>query len=302
MIFVIMILSLIIGYLFIRLYLLKRGIKNLKKEFIISKNNKEAERHITITVPDRNLEALAMEINDYIAEYFNSNYECNKNISEIRGEITNISHDLRTPLTSILGYLELLNEEEMTSEQQEIISVIKRRSLGLSDLIEQLYEYTRLENNEYLLKIQKVDLYKILQEHLLGFYMEFQNKDIDLKLIMPKESKPVWINGDEKCIERILTNLSNNAIKYTNGEVKVNLKVKGNTASFSYITTRGDLTDYDIKHIFERFYKKDIARNARGNSGLGLTITRLFTERMGGSIYAYGDEEYLYIVCSFPTV
>ena len=80
------------------------------------------------------------------------------------------------------------------------------------------------------------------------------------------------------------------------------MKVKGNTASFSYITTRGDLTDYDIKHIFERFYKKDIARNARGNSGLGLTITRLFTERMGGSIYAYGDEEYLYIVCSFPTV
>lgn len=300
LIFIMILLVLISIYLFMRLFLLKKAIKNLKNDFIVVKNNTEAERNIQISFPDRDLEELAIEINDYISLYFNNNYQFSKSISEIRREITSISHDLRTPLTSILGYLELLNEEGLTSEQKEVISVVKRRSLGLKDLIEQLYEYTRLENKEYNIKIEKVDLYKVLQEHILEFYMEFQNKGIDFKLNMPKESKPIWINGDIKCIERILTNLTNNALKYTDGEAKVNLKVKNNTASFTYVTTRGALTDYDIKHIFDRFYKKDVSRTVSNSSGLGLTITKIFVERMGGSIYAYGDDKFLYIVGSFP--
>lgn len=302
LILVIVLLVLIVVYLFIHLILLKKSIKDLKNDFISIKDTKEVERYLTINFPDKNLEELAMEINDYIDSYFKNNYQLKNTIREVRGEITNISHDLRTPLTSILGYLELLNEEELTSEQKEIISVVKRRSLGLKDLIEQLYEYTRLENKEYNIKIEKIDLYKVLQEHILEFYMEFEKKNIDFKLSMPKEAKPIWINGDIKCIKRILTNLTNNALKYTNGEAEVNLKVKGNIVSFTYITTRGSLTDYDIKHIFDRFYKKDLSRSVSNSSGLGLTITRIFTERMGGDIYAHGDDEYLYIVCSFPIV
>lgn len=302
LILVIVLLVLIVVYLFIHLILLKKSIKDLKNDFISIKDSKEVERYLTFNFPDKNLEELAMEINDYIDSYFKNNYQLKNTIREVRGEITNISHDLRTPLTSILGYLELLNEEELTSEQKEIISVVKRRSLGLKDLIEQLYEYTRLENKEYNIKIEKIDLYKVLQEHILEFYMEFEKKNIDFKLNMSKEAKPIWINGDIKCIKRILTNLTNNALKYTNGEAEVNLKVKGNTASFTYITTRGSLTDYDIKHIFDRFYKKDLSRSVSNSSGLGLTITRIFTERMGGDIYAHGDDEYLYIVCSFPMV
>ena len=302
LIFVIVLLVLIVVYLFIHLILLKKSIKDLKNDFISIKDIKEVERYLTINFPDKNLEELAMEINDYIDSYFKNNYQLKNTIREVRGEITHISHDLRTPLTSILGYLELFNEEELTNEQKEIISVVKRRSLGLKDLIEQLYEYTRLENKEYNIKIEKIDLYKVLQEHILEFYMEFEKKNIDFKLNMSKEAKPIWINGDIKCIKRILTNLTNNALKYTNGEAEVNLKVKGNIVSFTYITTRGSLTDYDIKHIFDRFYKKDLSRSVTNSSGLGLTITRIFTERMGGNIYAYGDDEYLYIVCSFPMV
>ena len=106
LIFIIIVFVSISLYLFMHLFLLKKAIKSLKNDFIMVKNNKEAERHIQINFPDRDLEELAIEINDYVSLYFNNNYQFAKNVSEIKGEITNISHDLRTPLTSILGYLD----------------------------------------------------------------------------------------------------------------------------------------------------------------------------------------------------
>lgn len=299
---IVIVLTLICVYLFIHLLLMKKEIRTITKDFIEIKKNKEAPRHLQVRYIQKDLEDLAYEINDYVSSYFINNYECKRSISEIRGEITNLSHDLRTPLTSILGYLDLLDKEKMSIEEREIFSVIKRRSNGLNDLIEQLYEYTRLENEEYKFNIEKIDLYKIVQEHLLEFYMEFQDKNIDFQLVMPKEAKPIWIEADYKSMIRVLTNLTTNALKYTSGEAKVILKSKKDEVRITYVTTRGELTDYDIKHIFDRFYKKDLSRHSSRSSGLGLTITKLFTERMGGSIYAYGDEVYLYIVCNFKVI
>lgn len=299
---IVIVLVLICVYLFIRLLLVKKAIREMIKDFTEIKKNRECVRHLQLKHSQKDLEHLAYEINEYVSSYFDNIAESKENIREIRGEITNLSHDLRTPLTSILGYLDLLDKEKMSIEEKEILSVIKRRSKGLNDLIEQLYDYTRLENNEYKLNIEKIDLYKIVQEHLLEYYMEFQDKNINFQLVMPKEAKPIWINADYKSMIRILTNLTTNALKYTNGEAKVILKCKKDEVNITYVTTRGELTDYDINHIFDRFYKKDLSRHTSTSSGLGLTITRLFTERMGGKIYAYGDEVFLYIVCNFKII
>ena len=292
----------IIIYLSLRLLLLKQSLRTLRKDFVQVKKNHQAEQHLQLQYPDQDLELLAVEINDFITFYYEKQAIFQRNVKSIRTEITNLSHDLRTPLTSILGYLELLNIEELSKEQKQVFEVVKRRSYQLNDLIEQLYEYARLENHEYSIKLEKVDLYRVVQEHLLGAYIEFENKGIDFSLKLPKEGKPLWIQADSKCMERVLWNLTSNTLKYCSGKANVILKEEQKYVSLIYQSLRGELTEYDILHLFDRFYKKDSARTENQSSGLGLTITRLFVEQMGGSIYAYGDEEFLNVQCKFPMI
>lgn len=299
MIFVILILCILCIILGLHLFSLKRGIRNLRKDFHEIKENRRAERHLNLSIPDRELELLAVEINEYIACYYQEIENLKNNSKEIRREITHISHDLRTPLTSILGYMELLYDEHMTVEQKESYQVIHRRCYQLSDLVEQLYDYARLGNQEFYYEMERLDLYRILQEHLLSFYPEFERKDIELEPVFPQTVKPLWIKGDGKCLERVLTNLTSNTLKYSEGEAKVILKEEKKYICLTYQTKRGDLSEYDIAHMFDRFYTKEGKQNTRQSSGLGLAITRLFVEQMGGSIEAHGDQEYLHICCRF---
>lgn len=299
MVLAIIILSLLVIYLFLRLFILKSSIKQLKNDFNEIKLNTHVERHLKIKSPDNDLEALAKEINEYISYYFRRQDELKDDIKEIRSEITNLSHDLRTPLTSILGYLELIDKNHLPDDEKKNFEVVKRRCYQLNGLIQQLYDYTRLESNEYKLQLKRVDLYRIVQEHILGFYMEFMNNNIDLQVVLPEDKKPLWIMADEQCIERVLTNLTTNALKYAGTEARIILKNESEKISLVYKTPRNGLSDYDIAHIFDRFYKRDSARTSAQSSGLGLTITRLFVERMDGRIYARWDDEYLYIYCDF---
>lgn len=276
---------------------MKQNIHILIKDFKEAKANTEGEQHVCITSPNRDVEQLAYMLNEYIAEYFAEQSAHKRAVKAIRDEITNLSHDLRTPLTSILGYMEYLEDGELSKEQQEALEVIKRRSYYLNQLIEDLYEYARLENNEYVMDLQKMDIYKLLKEHLLGFYAEFEQSGIDLELALPKESKPIWINGDIKCVERVLHNLSANAIKYSGGKLKVSLEHEGKYVKFTYQTLRGELTEYDITHLLDRFYKKELNRGK--GTGLGLTIAKRYTEQMGGSVEIYGGETYLYMTFYF---
>lgn len=293
-------LSCAVIYLLLRLFYMKKNIRALRKDFIQARRNQHAEQHLQLQYPDQELELLAKEMNDSIAFYYEEQERFKKNVKKIRNEITSLSHDLRTPLTSVLGYLDLLDEKELTTEQNQVIEVVKRRSYQLNDLIEQLYEYSILENQEYSLTMEPIDLYRIVQEHLLGVYTEFENKGIELTLIFPKEKKPVWIQADMKCMERVLSNLTSNTLKYCTGTARVLVKLESKSVHLIYRSLRGDLTEYDILHLFDRFYKKDNARVANQSSGLGLTITKLLVEQMGGSIYAYGDEEFLNLECRFP--
>lgn len=299
MIFIILALSILCIILGLHLYSLRKGIQDLRTDFHEIKENRQAERHLNLSVPDGELELLAVEINEYIACYYQELENLKNNSKGIRKEITHISHDLRTPLTSILGYMELLYDENLSKEQKEVYEVIRRRSYQLSDLVEQLYEYARLGNQEFYYEMERLDLYRILKEHLLSFFPEFEQKDIHFEPVFPQTVKPLWIKADGKCIERVLTNLTSNTLKYSGGEAKVILKEEKKSICLTYQTKRGDLSEYDIAHMFDRFYTKEGRQHTKQSSGLGLAITRLFVEQMGGNIEAYGDQEYLYINCRF---
>lgn len=288
------------SYLTTRLFLMKKNIRKLTSDFIEAKENLEGEQHVQLSSPDKELEILAAQLNECIEVYFTEQYIHKKAIKEIRNEITNLSHDLRTPITSILGYLDFIIEENLTVEQSESLAIIKRRANDLNCLIEQLYEYVRLENEDYNIELEKIDINKILKEHLLSFYMEFEREAIELELQLPKEEGPVWILGNFNCLTRVLTNLTTNTIKYGEGDVLVSLRCTKIEVMITYRSYRGTLTEYDIMHLFERFYKKDTVRGVARSSGLGLTIAKLYIELMKGKMDARGDDKYLYIAIRLP--
>lgn len=268
-------------------------------DFKEAKSNISGEQHVYMQLPDKDLEALAKLLNEYIASYYCEQSKHKISVKLIRNEITNLSHDLRTPLTSILGYMDFLEGDLLTEEQKEAVQVIRRRSYYLNQLVEELYEYARLENEEYVFKWERIDIYRLLKEHLLEFYPELEKSNIEFQIEFPKEERPIWIMGDINCIKRILHNLTSNLLKYSGGYAKVILEHNSGHVKVIYKTLQGELTDYDIKHIFDRNYRKDLSGREIQGSGLGLTIAKRYTEQMGGRLDAYGDRTFMYLTVYF---
>ncbi len=289
-------------YLIIKLLILKKSLQKLSKEYERAISNLEGEQHIQIAAPDRALENLAVQMNKGIETYFHAQYSYEQLVENIRNEIMGLSHDLRTPITSIIGYLTFIDTSAFTFEQLEAFEVIERRTNDLNTLIEQLYEYVRVEKNELTLHYEQVDLYQMLKEHLLSFYLEFEKRGIELTLEFPKKEGPIYINADNQALLRVLSNLTSNTLKYCHGQAAVILQVKKEHAVVTYKTPKANLTDYDIAHLFERFYKKDGSRGASQSSGLGLTIAKLLIEQMNGEMEALGDDEFLYLSFKLPLV
>lgn len=296
------IITVIAIYFGVRLFSLKKGIESLERDFCeIKKETKKedhAQRNITIAVPDKSLEKLGFEINDYINQYYQDVAMQKKNVQSLKYEITNLSHDLRTPLTSILGYINLLEDENLTSNQKELYEIIVRKGNQLNELIEQLYEYARLENCDYVYHMEKIDFSRFVKEYLLDSYSEFEANEVTLELDYPKE-EVVFVEADRIVLRRILINLTSNALKYAKGYAKVSIQKKGKWIEMTYVTDRGNLSEYDIIHLFDRYYRQEKAKATRKGSGLGLTITKMFIEQMHGTILAQADERNLFISCSF---
>lgn len=274
--------------------LLKRGMRQVRIAFEEAKDNIEGEQHILMAFPDKELEALAVVLNEYISKYHEERRDHRAVLSDMRHEITHISHDLRTPLTAILGYMTFIEVDNLPKEQQEAIQVITQRAEYLNELIETLYEYVRLENDEYTLRMQEVNLTRLLKEHLLSHYIVFEQHHIALAIDLGEDDK-LLIEADPHGLERILQNLTSNALKYSGGSLKVSLIKKEQHIEITYRTYRGTLSDYDIAHLLDRYYKKVEPAKAIQSSGLGLAIVKTYATQMGGDVTLTGDADYLYI-------
>ncbi len=293
--------DILLAALLLRYMIVRRGMKKVSREFHDSIQNKQGEQHVFCPVPDKILEELCAACNQYIREYHQERYRHKKEILDIRREMTNLSHDLRTPITSIIGYVEWMKENTETQDQKEDMEVIKRKALDLNALIEQLYEFVRLENMDIAVTEQQIDIFRLFKEHLLSFYPDFEAKGIDLTVSLPKQKEALWIQGDENGILRVFQNLTANTIKYCQGYSYISIykDIESNAVRVIYQSARGNLSNYDVQHLFDRFYQKDEARTPASGSGLGLAIARLYVEQMKGTISAWTDDKDLYIGTSF---
>lgn len=261
-------------------------IRRYKKEinYISNQIEKNKGEYINIytKATSNSIEKLVTRIN-YLYDSSQKIQAENKIIEEeLRKSIANISHDLRTPLTSIIGYVELLKDESISKEEkQKYIEIIDRRSKNLEELISSFYDLSRISSNEFNFHLEKINLKDILCDSIAVSYNDFINNNIEP--IIKIDNNISDIISDEKAVKRIFANLIGNILKHGARNVIIALHEEKDYIVSSFINYAPLLNEEDAKRIFERFYTADKSRGDR-NTGLGLAIVKEISERLGNKI------------------
>ncbi|MBE6665230.1 MAG: HAMP domain-containing histidine kinase [Ruminococcaceae bacterium] len=247
---------------------------------------------ITVSSSDKHVRHLASEIAKHLTELRRQRRKYINGDRELKEAVTNISHDLRTPLTAICGYLELLEAEEMSDNTRRYVEQISNRTEALKTLTEELFRYSVISSVSKLC-YEKVNLCEVLEDTLISFYSAFEQKNIIPKILLP--DSVVYRNLDKSALSRIFGNIVSNAIKYSDSDFSVTMT---DTGELTFSNTASALSSVEVGRLFDRFYTVD---SARKSTGLGLSIAKLLTERMGGSISAEYKEHVLSITLLFSS-
>nr|WP_243120731.1 HAMP domain-containing sensor histidine kinase [Clostridium perfringens] len=277
-------LSLTILIVLLIIFILKtKEINRLTLE--LKKLNREGKiEKLRLSLPNKNIENLIVEINTLIDDKRKMENIYKEKDIELREAIANMSHDLRTPLTSIMGYVYLLNDDKLDKEERkEYLKIIEKRSLVLNDLITNFYGLSRIQADQYEIKFEPVNLELVLGEIIAAFYETLDYKFGEPEINIEDGLGPVL--GDKQALNRIFTNLIENMIKHGEGEVKISLKKKNKYIVMEFSNKAEELESKDVNRIFEKFFTKDRMRTGQ-NTGLGLAIVKLLVEKQGQKIEA----------------
>ena len=279
---IIVLVTIIIGY--------KREFRRINKEII---NNLNEYVNIKTKSVDKDVENLVENINLIFDLKQKVVAEKKKNEEELRASILNMSHDLRTPLTSIIGYLQMIKSEKASeADKKEYMDIVEKRTKSLQQLISSFYDLSRIEGNEYNFNYKKVNLRNVLCENIAAFYNDFINNNIEPVIEIEEGVKEII--SDDGAINRIFSNLIGNMIKHGEKFVKITLKQENNIVITEFTNKVTGLTAENVDKFFDRFYTVDKSRSNR-NTGLGLYITKVLVEKLGYNITAKLDNENLKI-------
>ncbi|GAA0765559.1 HAMP domain-containing sensor histidine kinase [Clostridium subterminale] len=263
----------IIIYMAIRFILLKKQLRKIEA----SLRNKE---RINITLRDKDTENLAEAINNILQDKKQLEITIRNREDRLKQSISDISHDLRTPLAAIRGYLTLLegcNEEDKI----EYINILKKKSEELNKLINNYYELSIWDNMSYEIDTKAIDIVEIVTDTVISNYTLIKENEIDFHNRLP--DKKIEIQGEEITCGRIVQNLISNAIKYSTGYVVIEIDQFEKDIIFTIRNSVSDLKEADLKYLFDRFYTTDRSRNCSG-TGLGLFIVKILLEKIGGCV------------------
>lgn len=233
---------------------------------------------ITVTTSDSYVCRLAEKLNEQLRSLRKEQLRLRNGNHELQNAVTNIAHDLRTPLTAISGYLELLEQENTEGKPKEYLEVICERTENLKNLTEELFRYSVIDDTIDELRFQTVALNDELEIALAAAYQTLSDHGIKPKIQIPEQT--VIRELDKDALQRIFSNVLNNAAKYSSGDLSVSLEPDG---TIRISNSAPSLSEIDVGKLFDRFYTVE---NAKGSTGLGLSIAKLLTEKMGGTINA----------------
>lgn len=281
-----------------RFYIIRREIRRLTIHIGELGVNACYGQRLYLEENDRALAKAILEINRIVDGYENKLRRIGEMERNIRLTISGISHDLRTPLTSVAGYLQLLKKAPSPEKQKEYLGIILDSVRVIQELTESFYELSRLELDENNYDFQSLNLEHAVCECFLRFYEDFARKNIEIDIL--DAAKPPIIRADPLALQRVLHNLIQNLMRYAQGTVSVSFVEE---VGFHGVKV-GNETEVplpnDIDSIFERFYTADQSRSGQG-MGLGLYVSRKLVNDMGGVISAEKDRQRIFITVKLPT-
>lgn len=283
--------------LLLRLILYRKQVSHIREQLLFL-NAEESNLMLNSAYPIGKTKELIDAMNQAIETFRQEQRRLRKANQSYRQSITSISHDIRTPLTSVKGYVQMQQRSDVPEEKrQEYLRVVERRLEELGEILNQLFEYARIEAGEFTLSLERVNAGNLFAEIISLFYEDFSGKGLEPQVSIPGEA--VFIQADRHAFSRILENLIRNALVHGKGNYRLSLSSQEGYAVIAIANETDQIEEKDLDYIFERFYTTDQSRRRR-STGLGLAIAKEFTERMGGSIRASLQQEDFAVEVRFP--
>ncbi len=253
----------------------------------------ETDTNTLLSIPSRDgaMCALAAGLNNQLRQLRRQRQRYQNGDRELKEAVTNISHDLRTPLTAICGYLDLLRRGNKPEQQARYLDLIAERTEAMKLLTQELLQYSVAAGGEQALAREPVDLNAAVEAAVASFYGDLVARGIEPQVTIPE--KRVIRTLDHAALSRVLDNLVSNALKYSSGDLRITLDENG---TITLSNAAPELDEIQVGQLFDRFFTVEAARRS---TGLGLSIAKALTERMGGTITARYEKARLVICLSF---
>lgn len=254
--------------------------------------NEDTNTLISVSSRDKHIRLLTSELNKHLRTLRKERHRFIRGDTELKNAFTNISHDLRTPLTAICGYLDLMEGEKQSEKTERYIGIIKNRVDILTRLTEELFRYSVITSPESNITKEKVVLNSVLEESIASFYTGLSRRNItpNIKITEKKIEREL----DRPALTRVFSNILSNAVKYSDGDLQITMTEEG---EIIFTNTASGLDEVQVGRLFDRFYTVEAARKS---TGLGLAIARTLTQQMNGEITAEYKDNKLSIKIIFP--
>lgn len=287
-------LAMVTVLLLFRLLMLRREMGRMTEQ-LRRYNDGETGKKIDVALVDSKLEELAAQINVQSRRIDEAEVQKNRIRQEFRQAAVNMSHDIRTPLTSIRGYIQLLDRDAISAdERKEFIEIVNNRTSRLQSLLDDFFELAVIESPEDDLNIECLDMTSLIADIVVSYYDGFNKRGIVPAIMLPDQKYLVF--GDESAVRRVVENLLANTLKYGSGTVEILLERGKEEVAFTIVNEAKELAGSNVNLLFDRFYTADRARSAQ-TSGLGLSIAKGLMLKMGGKLQAEMDGDRLKMIC-----
>ena len=293
----IVVLLTIAGILIARLWCYHRQICHMLDELNFLKNNK-TNSLLTSRISVGRTQEIILLINALVTQYREEEKRLLRENRIYRESITSISHDIRTPLTSAKGYLQIVQRQNMPEDKKaQFLGTVERRLDNLTDMLNQLFEYARIEAGEMELEREEINVGNLFAETISLFYNDFVQKGFVPEINIAKN--PCKIYTDRNALVRIMENLIRNALVHGTGGFQFSVTEEEQQVVITVSNLTDSIESHDLNNIFDRFYTTDHSRSRR-STGLGLAIVKQFAQLMGGKAEASLEEGRFMVSVLFP--